>query len=157
MGFKGRRRCHKGKCHNCGKLSHLACECCSPKKEEKADDEMSKPANGQRTKTKPVRSVNTVMTTDKDADGCWVAKLEPGELGLEDIALINKSDWLYEEDEMVAAVDKPIPEEHGEHIELYDLGATHHIMSQKIDVSHIKAQVQKHCESWKSPCGPIRQ
>ena len=131
MGSEGRPKRRKGKCHNCRKLGHWAHECHSPKKEEKEGDNAPKPVNGQKTETKPVGSANAVATTDEEVDGCWVAEFESRELGLEEIALINKSDWLYEEDETVMAINRPLPKECGKHVELYNSGATRHISPYK--------------------------
>ena len=134
-GSEGRKKRRKGKCHNCGKPGHWARECRSPKKEEKANDETSKPATAQRSETKPVGSANAVATTDAEMDGAWATELEVGELGLEEIALIDESDWLYEKVETVAAVDRLFPEKRGEHVELYDSGATRHISPYKASFS----------------------
>jgi hypothetical protein len=64
----GCRRC-KGKCHNCGKPGHWACECQSPKKEQspQASSGAAKPEN------KPVGSTNVVVADDIEGDGFWMA------------------------------------------------------------------------------------
>ena len=84
---------------------------------------------------KPVRSANAVATHDKDVDGCWAVDFNLFVPASEDIALIDESDWLVEEGEEVAAVITPAMEEHSEHIELYNSGATRHISPYKSDFS----------------------
>ena len=132
MGSKG-KKCHKGKCHNCGKQGHWAHECRSPKKEAKPGDEAPKAKRGHKSETKPIRSANTVTTYNEDADGCWAVDFTLDVPDSEDVTLVDESDWLVEEREEVAATISPAIEDHGEHIELYDSGATHHISLYKSD------------------------
>jgi hypothetical protein len=47
--------------------------------------------------------------------------------------IIDESDWLREEDETAAAVITPVSGNGGEHVELYDSGATRHISPYKSD------------------------
>ena len=54
----------------------------------------------------------------------------------EDVALIDKSDWLVKEGEETAAVIAPVTEDHSEHIELYNSGAMCHISPYKSDFSN---------------------
>ena len=120
-GSNGKPKCRKGKCHSCGKAGHWACECRSPKKEEKDSDHTPKP------EMKPVISMNAVATNNKNADSCWVAELNGEVIHLDDVALIDESNWLYEEGETAATVITPFSDDQGEHVELYDSGTTHHI------------------------------
>ena len=73
---RGQRR--KGKCHNCGKPEHWACECHSPKKEEGTTTQQGQASSGtsSKPKNKPVRSVNIVTVDDSEGDGFWMAKEE---------------------------------------------------------------------------------
>jgi len=73
---RGQRR--KGKCHNCGKPEHWACECHSPKKEEGTTTQQGQASSGtsSKPKNKPVRSVNIVTVNDSEGDGFWMAKEE---------------------------------------------------------------------------------
>lgn len=127
-GSNGKPKHRKGKCHNCGKAGHWACECCSPKKEEKDSDHTPKPEKDKpKLEMKPVGSANAVATNDEDADSCWAAEHNGEVVHSDDIALIDKSNWLYEEGETAATVITSFPDDQGKHVELYDSGTTHHI------------------------------
>jgi hypothetical protein len=70
----GRRRCHKGKCHNCGKLGRWAKECRSPKKdrEDSAGTQSAQaPSISSKPMNKPVGLAN--LTYDSEGDGFWMA------------------------------------------------------------------------------------
>src|SRR6266702_1065200 len=129
-GNKKKRR--KGKCHNCGKPGHWARECTTTKKEEKPAEDSPKAAKAQKSDTKPVGSVNAVMTLDEDVDGCWAMVLASGGSDLEEFDLIDESDWLSEEEEVAVAIITPVSNDRGEHVELYDSGATCHISPYKL-------------------------
>ena len=133
-GSEGKPKRRKGKCHNCGKPGHWARECRSPKKEEKDGDNAPKPEKA-KPETKPVGSANAVTTNNEDADGCWAAKLVVGGLESDDVALIDESDWLYEEGETAAAVITPLSEGPSKQVKLYDSSATRHISPYQSDFS----------------------
>ena len=139
-GSDGKPKRHKGKCHNCGKAGHWARECRSPKKEGKEGNNAPKPEKA-KPETKPVGSANAVATNDEDADGCWAAELVVGGLESDDVALIDESDWLYEEGETAAAVITPLSERPSEQVELYDSGATHHISPYQIGRASCRERV----------------
>ena len=126
-GSEGKKKRRKGKCHNCGKPGHWARECRSQKKEEKDREDKPKqekpenPEKPQKSETKPVGSANAVATSDSDSDGCWATDLADVRLGPEELALIDESDWLYEEDDTAAAVITDVSADCGERVELYDL------------------------------------
>ena len=72
-----RKQRRKGKCHNCGKPGHWACECCSPKKEEGVSGQaasLSSSGTASKPETKPVGSANVMTTNDTDNDRTVVAK-----------------------------------------------------------------------------------
>ena len=71
----GRKKCHKGKCHNCGKPGHWACKCRSQKKEEGASGQAAHSSSGtdSRPETKPVGSANIVVTNNTEGDSFWMA------------------------------------------------------------------------------------
>ncbi len=73
------------------------------------------------------------MTHDEDVNKCWVVDFTSGVPDSEGVALIDESDWLCEDSEgKVAAVAiMPVSDDRGEHIELYDSGATCHISPYK--------------------------
>src|SRR5579863_6480055 len=62
----GRKKHRKGKCHNCGKPGHWACECRSQKKEEGASGQAAHSSSGtaSRPETKLVGSANVVVAND---------------------------------------------------------------------------------------------
>src|SRR6266702_2850332 len=128
-GNKKKRR--KGKCHNCSKPGHWARECRSPKKEEKPAEDSPMSDKAQKSDTKPVGSANAVVTLDEDTDGCWAMVLASGGSDLEEFDLIDKSDWLSEEEEVAAAAITTVSDDRGERVELYDSGATRHISPYK--------------------------
>jgi hypothetical protein len=134
-GSGGKKKRHKGDCHNCGKAGHWAQDCRSPKKEKLAEDnaKAGKTDKAQKSKTKPVRSANAVVTQDKAVeDECWAVKLSLGASDPSD-DLIDESDWLCEVEETAMAVITPVSDDRGECVELYDSGATCHISPYKSD------------------------
>ena len=77
--------------------------------------------------------MNAVATLDEAEDECWAVDFSFGVSDVDDI--IDESDWLREEEEMAAAVIKPVSGDGGECVELYDSGATCHISPYKSDFS----------------------
>jgi len=72
-----KKQCRKGKCHNCGKPGHWACECRSPKKEEGASGQATSlllSGTASKPEMKPVGSANVVTTNDTDNDRTVVAE-----------------------------------------------------------------------------------
>jgi hypothetical protein len=134
-GSGGKKKRRKGDCHNCGKAGHWARDCRSPKKEKLAEDtaKAGKTDKAQKSETKPVGSANAVVTQDEAVeDECWAVEFSSGASDPGD-DLIDESDWLCEVEEMAAAVITPVSDDRGEHVELYDLGATRHISPYKSD------------------------
>jgi hypothetical protein len=112
-GSKGKKKRRKGKCHNCGKMGHWAQECRSPKKDKSAEDSAKaaeKSDKAQKSETKPVGSVNAVVTQEDCPEGCWsvdiVDSIAPDSDEDEDI--IDESDWFCKVDKMAAAVITPL-------------------------------------------------
>ena len=71
--------------------------------------------------------MNAVATNDKDADSCWAAELNGEVVHLDNVALIDESNWLYEEGKTAATVITLFSDDQSKHVELHDSGATHHI------------------------------
>jgi LTR polyprotein gag-polypeptide-like protein/zinc knuckle protein len=71
----GKKRHHKGKCHNCGKMGHWAKECHSPKKDkDESADTQATQTSSFKPENKPVGSANTAVVHDFDGDGFWMVK-----------------------------------------------------------------------------------
>ena len=147
----GKRWCHKGKCHNCGKLGHWAKECRSPKK-DKEDSTGTQSTQAQPTSSKPenkpVGSANAVihnfegdgfwMATEEAPDHTHLASTEPDPM----LGTTNDNDALHCEgeeidnlgiDDWFRAIITLADEDHRMHVELYDSGATRHISPYKSD------------------------
>jgi hypothetical protein len=74
-----KKKCCKGKCHNCDKPGHWAHKCHTPKKEGGSTTQTSRQATQEssgkaRPKTRLVGSVNAVDADDSDANGFWVVE-----------------------------------------------------------------------------------
>jgi hypothetical protein len=101
----GNKKCHKGKCHNCGKPGHWACECRSAKKEQGASGQAASSSplgTSGKPETKLVGSANAVDTTvdtpAADGDGFWMV--------MEEVALVRvigaEPDTLFDEPDEVS-------------------------------------------------------
>ena len=148
----GKKRRRKGKCHNCGKPGHWACECRSPKKEGEAS--ASTPNTPAKQDNKPVGSANVI--TDLEGDGFWMAEeethaplvcAEPGPLVLTaedeledcaqaacmdlDLGCAPPDNWVLEGETACAAAGAT--EDEADRVELYDSGATRHVTPFKSD------------------------
>ena len=76
---EGGQKCHKGKCHNCGKPGHWARECCSLKKEmgkSAGMQAMQAPSTPFKPENKPAGSVNAVVPYDFEGDRFWMGMEE---------------------------------------------------------------------------------
>ena len=145
----GKQQCHKGKCHNCGKLSHWAKACCSPMK-DKEDSIGTQSTQSQPTsfksENKPVGLANVVIH-DFKGDGFWMAieeapdrthlaSTEPDPM----LGTTNDDDMLHCEgeeiddlgiDDWFGAVITSADEDHCMHVKLYNSGTTRHISPYK--------------------------
>ena len=138
-----RKKCRKGKCHNCDKLGHWAKECRSAKKDkEESVGTSSTPASTTTFKpeNKPVGSANIIydfdgngfwMVNEKEADLTSIESTEPDPLlgDPDDVKVAPQSEG--EEDnldsdekEWAGAVITPADDDSRIHVKLYDLGAT---------------------------------
>jgi zinc knuckle protein len=71
----GKKRCCKGKCHNCGKTGHWAKECCSPKKDkDESAGTQATQMSSSKLENKPVGSANAAVVHDFDGNGFWMVK-----------------------------------------------------------------------------------
>jgi zinc knuckle protein len=146
-----KKRCHKGKCHNCGKMEHWAKECCSPKKDkDESAGTQATQMSSSKPENKPVGSANTAVVHDFDGNGFWMVEeaavnlapliiAEPDPLlgALDDPEVVPH--WEGEEtmleEELTGAVITQVDETQDNwiHIELYDSGTTHYISPYKSD------------------------
>jgi hypothetical protein len=141
----GKKRCYKGKCHNCGKIEHWAKGYCSPKKDkDKSTGIQAMQTSSSKSENKPVESANAAIVHDFKGDGFWMVK----EVAINLVPLI-----IAKPDPLLGALDNPkvIPHWKGEKtmleeelagavitqvnktqdnqicIELYNSDITHHI------------------------------
>src|SRR6266702_5224711 len=88
-GDGGKKR-RKGKCHNCGKLGHWACECRSPKRDQSNQNQNQSQLSGQssqpptyqnvtKPENKPVGSANAMATPEDDTSAEGWTSVEPDE------------------------------------------------------------------------------
>jgi zinc knuckle protein len=71
----GKKRCHKGKCHNCGKMEHWAKECHSLKKDkDESAGTQATQMSSSKLENKPVESANAAIIHDFDGDGFWMVE-----------------------------------------------------------------------------------
>ena len=139
----GGKKKWKGKCNNCGRPGHWACECRQPKKDtqnqnqnqslgQPSQQQAQPPAYQSNTKSenKPVGSANAVAESDDEPDGCWSAvfignlpQIESSSPACTEVgaSVANISG------ELAAAAIMQVEEEQTTCIELYDSGATRHI------------------------------
>jgi hypothetical protein len=147
----GKKRCCKGKCHNCSKMGHWVKECHSPKKDkDKSAGAQAMQMSSSKLENKPVGSANAAIVHDFNGDGFWmveeaainlapliIAELDPL-LGAPDDPEVVPH-WEGEktmlEEELTGAVITQVNETQDNwiHVELYDSGATHHISPYKSD------------------------
>ena len=147
----GKKRRHKGNCHNCGKAGHWARECRSKKKEETAGTPATQ---SYKPENKPVGLANAVEAYDFKGDGFWMAEeeaidhdaltsTEPNPLlgapdDIEDTLHREGEDILEEFEEKDQWAAAAISTATGNtdnrvHVELYDSGAMRHISPYQSD------------------------
>src|SRR5258707_4297286 len=147
----GKKKRHKGKCHNCGKMGHWAKECCSPKKDkDESADTQATQTSSSKPENKPVGSANAAVVHDFKGDGFWmveetainlaplaIAEPDPllGTLDNPKVAPHWEGEETMLEEELAGAVITHIEESKDNriHVELYDSGATCHISPYRSD------------------------
>ncbi len=149
----GKRKCRKGKCHNCGKAGHWARECRSVKKDkdESAGTQAAQTSSSNsKPKNKPVGSANATIVHDFEGDGFWMVEevavdpapfvsTEPDPLlgvpdDIEDTPHWEGESTMLEEDWIGAVITQANENEDNRVcVELYDSGATCHISPYKSD------------------------
>ncbi len=71
----GKKKHHKGKCHNCGKMGHWAKECHSLKKDkDKSASTQAMQMSSSKPENKPVGSANAAVVHDFKGDGFWMVE-----------------------------------------------------------------------------------
>ncbi len=146
--WDGGKKRRKGKCHNCGKLGHWACECWSPKKEQsnQSSGQSSQPLtyqNATKPENKPVGLANVVAVPEDDAstegwtsvkpDGCWLAVFFGDVLELPETEVVTPRKCeeagasAASSGRLAAAAITQIEVARPTHVELYNSGATCHI------------------------------
>src|SRR5258708_3784616 len=141
----GKKKCRKGKCHNCGKMGHWAKECRSPKKnKDESAGTQAMQTSSSKLENKPVGSANAAVVHDFEGDGFWmvketaidlaplaIAELDPllGALDNPEVMPHWEGEETMLEEELAGAIITHIEESEDNqiHIKLYDSGATHHI------------------------------
>ncbi len=149
----GRKKCHLGSCHNCGKKGHWTREChSSKKKEENATTQTMSPSTTSKQENKPVGAANAMSAYDSEGDSFWMVEdvdiaehvsAEPDLMLDAEDNFDVVPDWEGEEDtedlfpseEWAGAAITPVSndEDNQTHIELYDSGVTCHISPYKSD------------------------
>jgi Pol polyprotein/zinc knuckle protein len=145
----GKKRRHKGKCHNCGKMGHWAKECCSPKKDkDESAGTQATQTSSSKPENKPVGSANAAVIHNFDGDGFWMVEeaaadlapliiAEPDPLlGTPDdseVTLHWEGEKIMLEEELAGAAITQVDEtlDNWIHVELYDSGTTRHISPYK--------------------------
>jgi Pol polyprotein/LTR polyprotein gag-polypeptide-like protein len=145
----GKKRCCKGKYHNCGKTGHWVKECHSPKKDkDESAGTQAMQMSSSKPENKPVGSANTAIVHDFNGNGFWmveeaainlapliIAEPDPllGALNDPEVVLHWEGEETMLEEELAGAAITQVDETQDNWIciELYDSGITHHISPYK--------------------------